>query len=249
MDNSLYVGLSSQIVLQQQMDIIANNVANADTTGFKVEALQTAEDPQAPAFTLGGPEPVKFVAANGVLRDFGQGSLRRTDSAFDFAIEGEGFFHVRTAAGERFTRDGRFRLDDAGRLSTAAGQAVLDDGGGEIVLDPQKGPVSVGPDGTISQGTGKDILRVGKLGLVNFSNLSVLEKTGDNLYRNTSNLQPAPVQDPRVRQGMLEASNVNPILEMTRMIEVSRAYERMAKMIDSQADLSAKAVDTLGAVQ
>ena len=77
MDNSLYVGLSRQIVLQQQMDIIANNVANADTTGFKVEALQTAEDPQSPAFTLGGPEPVKFVAANGVLRDFGQGSLHR----------------------------------------------------------------------------------------------------------------------------------------------------------------------------
>src|SRR5512146_76320 len=190
MDNSLYVGLSRQIVLQQQMDVIANNIANADTTAFKVEALQTAEDPEAPAFTLGGPAPVKFVSSDGVLRDFGQGSLRRTDSPLDLAIDGEGFFQVRTAAGDRYTRDGRFRLDDSGRLSTAGGQAVLDDGGGEIVLDPQKGPVSVGPDGTISQGTGKDILRVGKLGLVNFSNLSVLEKTGDNLYRNTSNLQP-----------------------------------------------------------
>ena len=249
MDNSLYVGLSSQIVLQQKLDIIANNIANADTTGFKVEALQTAEDPEAPAFTLGGPEPVKFVASNGILRDFGQGSLRRTDSPLDLAVDGEGFFRISTAAGERYTRDGRFRLDDAGRLSTTGGQAVLDDGGGEIVIDPQKGPVSIGPDGTISQGEGKDILRVGKIGVVTFSNLSGLEKAGDNLYRNASNLQPTPVASAVVRQGMLEASNVNPILEMTRMIEVSRAYEQMAKMLDTQSDLATQAVNTLGTVQ
>jgi len=249
MDNSLYVGLSREIVLQQQMDLIANNIANADTSGFKVEALQTAEDPERPAFTLGGPAPVKFVASNGVLRDFGQGALRRTDSPLDLALDGAGFFRVQTAGGERYTRDGRFRLDDSGRLTTQAGQPVLDDGGGEIVLDPQKGPVAIGPDGTVSQGTGKDILRVGKIGVASFANLSGLEKAGDNLFRNTSNVQPTPVEAPRVRQGMLESSNVNPILEMTRMIEVSRAYEQMAKMMDTQADLSARAVDSLGKVQ
>ena len=156
---------------------------------------------------------------------------------------------MQTAGGERYTRDGRFRLDDSGRLTTQAGQPVLDDGGGEIVLDPQKGPVAIGPDGTVSQGTGKDILRVGKIGVASFSSLSGLEKAGDNLFRNTSNVQPTPVEAPRVRQGMLESSNVNPILEMTRMIEVSRAYEQMAKMMDTQADLSARAVDSLGKVQ
>ena len=249
MDNALYVGLSRQIVLQQQMDIIANNIANADTTGFKVEALQTAEDPAQPAFTLGGREPVSFVASNGILRDFSPGALHQTGSPLDLAIDGQGFFRVQTASGEEYTRDGRFRLDDAGRVTTSGGQAVLDDGGGEIVLDPQKGPVSIGPDGTISQGTGKDIVRVGKIGVVNFANLSGLEKAGDNLYRNTSNLQATPVEAPRVRQGMLESSNVNPILEMTRMIEVSRAYEQMAKMMQSQADLSAQAVQDLGKVQ
>lgn len=242
MDNSLYVGLSKQIVLQRQMDIIANNIANADTSGFKVEELAMAEDPQAPAVTLGGPAPVKFVMPNGVIRDFGQGSLRKTDSPLDVAIDGQGFFRVQTPAGERYTRDGRFRADEAGRLVTQGGSAVLDDGGGEITISPEKGQVSISPDGTISQG--KE--RIGKLGVVSFANLSTLEKTGDNLMKNTSNQAPTPVADARLRQGMLEGSNVNPILQITKMIEVSRAYEQMARMMDSQNDLSTQAVQQLG---
>src|SRR5881397_310160 len=99
MDNALYVGLSRQIVLRREMDIVANNIANADTNGFKVESLLTEESPGAPAFTLQGPRPIKFVAAAGVARDFGQGGLHRTDAAFDLAIEGQGFFKVTTKAG------------------------------------------------------------------------------------------------------------------------------------------------------
>src|SRR3954471_12660459 len=132
MDNALYVGLSRQIVLKRQMDIVANNIANADTNGFKVESLMTKEVPGPPAFTLQGPRPVKFVGEDGVARDFGQGGLRRTDAPLDVAIEGPGFFQVTTASGPRYTRDGGFRMDDTGRLTTAAGQPVADDGGGEI---------------------------------------------------------------------------------------------------------------------
>ena len=100
MDNALYVGLSRQMVLRREMDIVANNIANADTTGFKVE-IADAEDRRrgAPAFTLGGPRPVKFVADDGVARDFGQGALRRTGAPLDLAIEGQGFFQVTTPAG------------------------------------------------------------------------------------------------------------------------------------------------------
>jgi flagellar basal-body rod protein FlgF len=242
MDNSLYVGLSKQMVLQRQFEIIANNIANSDTSGFKVESLAEAEDPQQPAFTLGGPAPVKFVMPNGLVRDFSQGALRRTDSPFDIAIDGQGFFQVQTAQGVRYSRDGRFRMDDTGKLVTQNGSVVLDDGGGEITLDPTKGQPSISTDGIVSQ----QGLRIGKVGVVTFASLSTLEKVGDNLMQNTSNQTPTPATDVKLRQGMLEGSNVNPILEMTRMIEVSRAYEQMAKMMDTQADLSSQAVQTLG---
>ena len=245
MDNALYVGLSRQMVLRREMDIVANNIANADTAGFKVESLIEKTDPKAPAFTLMGPKPVKFVSEDGVLRNFGQGALRQTGAPLDMAIEGQGFFRVTTAAGERYTRDGRFRTDDTGRLVTDGGAAVLDEGGGEITVDPEKGQVSISQDGVVSQGPE----RIGKIGVVNFATLSILEKTGDNLYKNTSNQTPTPSTDARVRQGMLEGSNVQPILEITKMIEVSRAYEQIAKMMDSQGDLSSKAVQTLGRAQ
>ncbi|MDB5466057.1 MAG: flgF [Phenylobacterium sp.] len=245
MDNALYVGLSRQMVLRRQMDIVANNIANSDTAGFKVESLMTKSDPQGRASTLGSTAPVQFVADAGVARDFSPGSLRRTDAPLDVAIEGPGFFKVTSPTGDRFTRDGRFRMDDAGRLVTQSGFPVADEGGGEITLDPQKGQVTIAIDGTVSQGTE----RIGKVGVFDFANLSVLEKTGDNLYQNTSNQQPQPVADPRVRQGMLEGSNVQPILEMTRMIEVSRAYEQMSKIIDATADLSKTAVERMGKAQ
>lgn len=245
MDNSLYVGLSKEMVLQRQMDIISNNIANADTTAFKVESLAEAEDPQAPAFTLGGPQPVKFVMPNGVIRDFGQGSLRTTGAPLDVAIDGQGFFQLQTPTGPRYTRDGHFRMDDTGRLVTAGGQPVLDDGGGEITLDPTKGGVTISTDGVVTQGG----QRIAKLGVVTFANLSTLEKVGDNLMQNTSNQTPQPATDVKLRQGMLEGSNVNPILEITQMIEVSRAYEQVANMINSQAQLSTQAIQSLGKVQ
>ena len=245
MENALYVGLSRQMVLRRQMDIIANNIANVDTTGFKVEELLEKTDPQAPAVTQGGPRPVKFVSSDGVARNFGQGALRSTGAPLDMAIEGQGFFQVRDDQGDRFTRDGRFRTDDTGRLVSQTGAAVVADGGGEIVIDPEKGEVHVAQDGTITQG-GEP---VGKVAMVEFASAAALEKAGDNLYRNTSNLQPQPAATARLRQVMLEGSNVNAVLEITRMIEVSRAYESTARMIDSQADLSRRTVERMGRIQ
>ena len=245
MDNALYVGLSRQMVLRREMDIVANNIANADTNGFKVESLMTKEQPGPPAFTLQGPRPVKFVSADGVARDFGQGGLHTTGAPLDMAIEGQGFFKVTTKDGERYTRDGGFRIDDTGRLATQSGQLVLDEGGGEIPLDLQKGQITIASDGTVSQGAE----RVGKVGVYKFDTLSVLEKKGDNLLANTSNVQPAPALEAKVRQGMLEGSNVKPILEITRMIEVSRAYESVSKMMDSQSELTRQAITRMGRLQ
>ncbi|HEY3697511.1 flagellar basal-body rod protein FlgF [Phenylobacterium sp.] len=245
MDNALFVGLSRQITLRRELDIAANNLANADTSGFKVEGLMLKTDPAGPARTLGAPNPVKFVLGDGVARDFGQGSLRRTDAPLDLAIEGKGFFAVTTPDGDRYTRDGRFRLDDLGKLVTEGGQPVQGDGGGEITLDALKGPVVIAADGTISQG----IERVGKIGVVRFDDLSVLEKSGDNLLKNTANAPPAAAPDALVRQGMLENSNVKPITEITKLIEVSRAYEQISHMMDAEADLSRRSIERMGRVQ
>jgi len=245
MDNALFVGLSRQIVLRREMDIIANNIANMDTTGFKVESLLHKANPAAPARTEGGPRPVKFVTADGVARDFRQGALTTTGSAFDLAIEGQGFFQIQTPEGPRFTRDGRFTTDPNGRLVTQAGHPVLDAGGAEILIDPEKGQVSIGADGSMTQGDEQ----VAKVGVFDFANVGALSKTGDNLFRNVSNLQPQPAEEMRLRQGMLESSNVKPVIEITRMVDVSRAYEQTAKMMESEADLSRRAVERLGRVQ
>jgi flagellar basal-body rod protein FlgF len=245
MDNALFVGLSRQMILRREMEIISNNIANMDTTGFKVESMMQKTDPAEPAVTLGGPRPVKFVAPDGVARDFGQGALMKTGGELDMAIEGKGFFQIQTPNGPRFSRDGRFTTDPTGRLVTQAGQAVLDESGGEITIDAEKGQVSIGADGSMSQGNE----RVGKVGMFTFANPGALEKAGDNLFRNASNLQPQATTDARLRQGHLEGSNVKPVLEITRMVEVSRAYEQTAKIMDSEADLSRRAVERLGRVQ
>jgi flagellar basal-body rod protein FlgF len=245
MDNALYVGLSRQIILRRELDIAANNLANADTSGFKVEAMMQKTDPAGPAKTLWAPNPVKFVLGDGVARDFRQGSLRRTDAPLDMAIEGKGFFTVTTPEGDRYTRDGRFQLDDQGKLVTEGGMAVQGDGGGEITIDAEKGPVIIASDGTISQGTE----RVGKIGVARFDSLSVLEKSGDNLLKNTSNAAPVAAPDALVRQGMLENSNVKPIIEVSKLIEVSRAYEQLTHMMDAEADLSRRSIERMGRVQ
>jgi flagellar basal-body rod protein FlgF len=243
MDNAMYVTLSRQMTLRREMDLIANNIANADTTGFKVEKLMVRAEPKAPARMKDGPGPLKFVLDDGVARDFGQGALNQTGATFDLAIEGKGFFKVDTAAGERYTRDGRFTLSPDGKVVTQAGDPVQG-AAGDIIVDPAKGPVSIALDGTVSQGAE----RVGKVEVFSFDNRSVLAKDHDNLLTNTSNAQPNPDTVSRIRQGMLEGSNVNPIQEITRMIEVSRAYEGVAKAMDNTADLSRRAVERLGRV-
>lgn len=242
MENAAYVGLSRQMTLRRELDIVANNIANADTTGFKVEQLLLGTevgDRARNAFVRPG---VSFVLDNGVGRDYGQAALEQTGRSLDFAIEGEGaFFKLNDGAGEAYTRDGAFTLDPEGRLTTQAGVAVQGDGG-EIILDRSLGEPAVAADGTISQNGSP----VGRLSIVRFDSLAALEKGGDGLYRNASNSTAIEATDARVRQGMLEGSNVNPILEITNLIEIQRAYESVTRMIENANDLSRRAVERLG---
>jgi len=243
MDNAMYVALSRQMTLRREMDIVANNIANVDTTGFKVETAMVRTDPSAKAKMIDGPKSLKFVLDDGVIRDFTQGALRQTGGTFDMAIEGQGFFKVQTSAGERYTRDGRFTLSPEGKLTTQAGAPLVGESG-EIVVNPEDGPVTIAADGTVSQ----KAERIGKVDVMAFDDLSALSKDGDNLLRNTSNIQPTVSTAAQLRQGMLEASNVNSVMQITRMIEVSRAYESMAKTIEGSAELSRRSVERLGRV-
>lgn len=244
MENAAYIGLSRQMTLRRELDIVANNIANADTSGFKVEQLMVGTEIGQRARNDAIRPSASFVLDKGVGRDFTQGSVKQTGRALDFAIEGEGaFFRVQSGTGEAYTRDGGFTTNAEGVLTTKQGLPVLGDGG-EIVLDPERGPASVAPDGTVTQ-QGEP---VGRLTAVRFDALSVLQKSGDGLYRNTSNARPADAPDAQIRQGMLESSNVNTLLEITNLIEISRAYERVTKMIENTNDLSRRSVERLGRV-
>ncbi len=241
MDNAIYVGLSRQMMLRRELDVIANNIANADTSGFKVEDTLTKTEAKAAPRTRQS-DAINFVIDDGVARNFGQGGLSQTSSPLDLAIEGQGFFTVNTPAGPRYTRDGRFTLDSTGRLTTQAGAPVAGAGGGEIVVDPLLGPVAIAKDGTVSQG----INIIGKVEVSRFDDLASLRKDGDNLFRNVSNQTANAAPDARIHQGMLESSNVKTIEQVTRLIEVNRAYDSISKMMADTSDLSRRSIERIG---
>jgi flagellar basal-body rod protein FlgF len=234
MDNTMYVGLSKQILLQRELDIAANNLANVDTTGFKVESMVSASDDDNKARTIGVTQPVKFAVDHGLARDFTQGGLTKTGAPFDLAISGDGFFQVQTALGMRYTRDGRFAVNAQSQLVTQAGDPVLDASGSPITQ-------------TVAGQINSQV--VGKVGVVTFPNLSALSKEGDGTYSLSTNQAPTQSLNPVVQQGMLEGSNVNSIIQITDLIRIQRAYEMVSQMMSSTADLSATAVQQLGSIQ
>jgi flagellar basal-body rod protein FlgF len=250
MDNTLYVGLSKQMLLERELDIAANNLANINTAGFKVEELMNVPYPATPPALPNGAAPIQFVADNGVARDFSQGPLQQTDAPLDLAIMGQGFFQIQTANGVRYTRDGRFATDAQNRLVTQAGDAVLDASAAPISLNPQGGPPTIGGDGTISQtvpGQANGQV-VGRVGVVNFADLTQLSKEGQGYYSQAGSQAAQPVTGQVLRQGMLEGSNVDPIIQVTDLIRISRAYDMVANMMNSAASLSQTAVQKLGSV-
>jgi flagellar basal-body rod protein FlgF len=246
MDNALYVGLSRQMVLQRALDVTANNIANVDTAGFKVEQLMVKTDPETPDIAP-ATEPIKYVLDHGLARNFGQGSMEETGNQTDLAIEGPGFFTVQTASGPRYTRDGRFTLDSTGKLTDKQGDPVSGAGGGQITLDPQNGPFSVSKDGVVSQISPQgQTVQVGKIAVSRFTDLSALTKEGDNLYSAAGGQTPVEAPDARIHQGMVEKSNVQPVAEIVRLIDITRAYERVSNMMSQTEDLSESAVQRLG---
>jgi flagellar basal-body rod protein FlgF len=241
MNTVQYVGLSRQETLQRALEIAANNIANADTAGFKIEQQMVRTEEATPPSTPGA-RPVAYVLDHAVVRDFGQGGLEDSGNALDVAIEGQGFFAIQTGNGTRYTRDGRFTIDAQNQLVTKKGDPVLGNNGRPIVLNPTGGEPHIAKDGTISQG----MVPVGRLGATRFADLAGLKKVGDNHFEAPEGAVSTPAADAQMRQGMVERSNVQPVLEITNLIEITRAYERVARMMEQSGDLSGRAIERLG---
>lgn len=248
MDNANYVALSRQITLQRELDISANNLANMNTTGFKFEQLLVNSQYGAPAFDDPIRTPANFAYDNGVGRNFKQGTLTQTGAPLDVAIDGDGaFFSIQTAKGTQYTRDGAFTLGPDGTLETQNGDVVLSDGG-PIVLDPKNGDPTISEDGIVTQSVQGQALRVGKLSIVRVATLSDMQKEGDGNYTLKAGAATVAATDARVRQGMLESSNVNPMVEVTKLVQINRAYSQLAAIIDQNNQLNRTAVERLGRV-
>ena len=252
MQNMLLVGLSRQMTLERQMDVVANNVANVNTSGFKADRSLFEEYLQSGAhednFTSGD-RRLSFVQDRGTFHDFSEGSTEQTKNPLDVAIDGGGFLVVQTRAGERYTRDGGLQINNQGQLVTASGDPVLGNSG-PIVFQPTDKQVSIGSDGnvTVLEGTSRiDSVR-GKLRLVSFTDAQKLLKEGSNLYSAGAGTAAQPDLASRVKQGFVEKSNVNSVAEMSRMIDVTRAYQQIASMLQTQSDLHKSAIQQLADV-
>jgi flagellar basal-body rod protein FlgF len=238
MQDSLYVSLSAQIALERRLDTIADNVANASTVGFRATGVKFED-----VVTGSGQKAVSFASAGNTYLSSAHGSLTETGNPFDFAIQGDAWFGIETPAGTVMTRDGRFSMNENGELRSIEGYPVLDAGGAPIQLDPRGGPPRAGADGSLRQG---DQL-VGAIGLFDF-------EPGRNFVRYGNSgivpqREPEPVTDRAdvgVAQGFVEESNVNPVLEMTRLITVQRAFENTAALMRQTASSSDEAIKTLG---
>lgn len=245
MENTFLVSLSQQLAARRSMEVIANNLANVSTPAFKREGVQFQEyvtPLQASEAEGGGTTNVSFVLDHGTVRDMTEGRMEVTDGPFDLALSGGAYFVVQTPQGERYTRNGHFMLDEAGRLVTGEGYPVQGEGG-DITVQLEDGDLHVAPDGM----TSTDRQQIGKLRLVNFADERALKHAGSSFYT-AEGQSPTAAEHVTVYQGTIEKSNVEPVVEIAHMIEVMRAYQSCASLTQSGEDMLNKAIEKLGSV-
>jgi flagellar basal-body rod protein FlgF len=235
MDAAGYTTLTRQSGLMREMQVVANNIANISTTGFRREGVIFEE------FIAGVDDGPSLSMANGTARvvDLTQAGLSQTNAPFDFAIQGEGFFQIETPDGERLTRAGSFTPSPNGELMTHDGHRLLDQGGAPVFVPPNARKVAVAQDGTMSA----DGAPIARIGLWQPTDpLSLLHQSG-TLF-STGAIEPA--EGGIILQGYLEESNVSPVMEIARMIAVQRAYELGQSFMDQEDKRTRGVIETLG---
>ncbi len=235
MSSGIYIATAGAVAQSNALDATANNIANASTAGFHGDRVTFRE-----ALTAARSVDSASVSSGTTRVDSQEGALTQTENPLDLALDGDGYFGVQTPNGPRYTRAGNFQLDDQRRLVSADGFPVRDDAGQPITIPPTAQAIAVGTDGTISA----DGATLGKLELVRFTPAQ-LKREGGSLFSATG----APIggDPPKVRSGMLEASNVNVVRGVVDLVKVSRTYESLMRVIQGYHDVESRAARDLGA--
>jgi len=240
MENTSYVALSRQSALWRQMEIVANNMANVNTPAYKAEDIMFTDYlVKTKSDTSSFGRKVSYTRDTGTARDTREGAMASTLAPLDLALHDAGYFVIDTPGGQRYTRDGHFQLDETGMLVNAAGYPVMQQNDRPLILAPNESQVSVAGDGTVSTENGV----IGKIRVVTFANEQTLKKVGASTF--LSDDEPTEVTRPQIVQGMLEQSNVQPVIEITRMMSILRNYEGVQKMIESENERQLKAIGIL----
>lgn len=238
MNRGIYPILSGAVAQERQIQVLTNNIANVNTAGFKQnDALFRSLLSR----SMGAPAAANdrvFVSAEGLTTVFEPGRFRQTGNPFDLAVEGQGFFEIKTPEGLRYTRNGSFRLDNKRQLVTETGDPVMGKRG-PIKIAP--GDVHIDPRGAILV-AGQE---VGAVKIVEFPEKGSLRKAGDGVFAGEN---PKPVKEPTVQVGYLEESNVNAISEMVKLIQSMRTFESAQKFIQTFDRMTEMAVQEIGRV-
>jgi len=235
MDAGLYATLTRQSGLMREMQTVANNIANISTSGFRREGVMFSEY----IAKMGDGPSLSMANANTRIVDLAQAGVTQTGGGFDLAIQGDGFFQVQTPDGARLTRAGAFTVSGDGVLVNLGGHTLLDEGGAPIAIPPEARSVLIAEDGSISA----DGTAIGRLGLWQAVDPLSLRHEAGVLF-SAGDL--APVEEATILQGYLEDSNVNPVFEIARMIEVQRAYEMGQSFLDQEDRRARSVIDSLG---
>ena len=240
MENTAYIALSGQSALKREMSVIANNLANMNTTAFKGENMMFVEHL---VKSKGGnsfiPQKLTYARDVAQYQNFTEGPIKNTGNPLDIAIHGDGYFVMDTPDGERYTRNGHLNLTSEGKLVDLNNQAILSDAGTPFFFGPDDNGIQIASDGSISTNNGQ----IGKIRVVKFDTPQNLQKRAGGLY--FSEDPPVDITNPSIIQNSLESSNVNPMSEITKMINVQRAYDSVRTFIDKEDQRQKKMIQAL----
>lgn len=238
MQTALPVALSAQLALEKRLDTIAHNIANARTAGFRAEEVKFEA-----LISKVGPEPVAFASEGTTYLSTRAGEMTETGNTLDMAVSGDAFFAIQGPDGPVYTRDGRMRISTEGTVETLNGYPILDVGGGPLQVDPNAGPIAIARDGMLSQ-NGNQLGAVGLFTIPPGAKLTRFENSG--VIPDRAAIPILEFGDVGVMQGFVEGSNVNPVLEISRLIALQRAFESASNLVQTSERTLDDAVKNLG---